>query len=52
LDLSCSLIDAIGLQDRISIMDIKERHSGDAKEEDTTFINGSKEVVQQIAYVW
>ena len=33
-------------------MESKELHSRDAKEEDTTFINGSKEVVQQIAYWW
>jgi len=33
-------------------MESKELHSRDAKEEDTTFINGHKEVVQQIAYWW
>ena len=34
LDLSCSLIDVIGLQDRLSMVESKERHSRDAKEED------------------
>jgi len=40
----------IGLQDRLSIMESKELHSRDANEEHTTFINGHKEVVHQIAY--
>jgi len=43
-------IDVIGLQVRLSIMESKELHSRDANEEHTTFNNGLKEVVHQIAY--
>ena len=47
-----AFIDVIGLQVRLSIMESKERHTSDAKKEDTTFNNKSNEVVQQSAYVW
>ena len=40
----------IGLQIRLSIMESKKLHSRDANEEHTTFNNGLKEVVHQIAY--
>jgi len=43
-------IDVIGLQVRLAIMESKELHSRDANEEHTTFTNGCREVVHQIAY--